>query len=210
MRSEVVGRLMTCRQPALAPQIPIGLQWGECVNANVNLPHWEGWRLIGSYESDVGSWLLHHHGEALLLEVPEGLIVQDVKDALNRLGTTLLYVTASHDHWDHIDQDIWRDPGAGLPGRQVHPPLFRPGRPYAVHRRRTVLAGQGAQAFADRRRHCVPRCGHDRRHRAGYAGIRDRRGADAEQEAEHESFARVPGADRLPRSLHRQRGTSTT
>jgi hypothetical protein len=38
----------------------------------VNLPHWEGWHLIGRYESDVGSWLLHHKGEALLLEVPEG------------------------------------------------------------------------------------------------------------------------------------------
>jgi len=108
------------------PQIPIGLQWWECVNANVNLPHWEGWRLIGSYESDVGSWLLHHHGEALLLEVPEGLIVQDVKDALNRLGTTLLYVTASHDHWDHIDQDVWRVLARDFPAAKfIHPSSVR-------------------------------------------------------------------------------------
>jgi hypothetical protein len=102
------------------------LKWWECVTANVNLPHWEGWHLIGSYESDVGSWLLHHHGEALLLEVPEGLIVQDVKDTLDRLGATLLHVTASHDHWDHIDQDIWRALAQHFPGaRFIHPSSVR-------------------------------------------------------------------------------------
>jgi len=96
------------------------------VNANVNLPLWEGWHLIGSYESDVGSWLLHHQGKALLLEVPEGLIVQDVKDALTCLGAALLYVTASHDHWDHIDQDIWRALAGDFPtAKFIHPSSVR-------------------------------------------------------------------------------------
>lgn len=81
------------------------------MSAPVQLPHFEGWHLIGAFPEhepeDVGSWLLVHHGEALLLEVPEGLAVQDVTDALGRLGATLRYVTASHDHYDHLDSDVW-------------------------------------------------------------------------------------------------------
>jgi hydroxyacylglutathione hydrolase len=84
---------------------------GIAVNATVNLPQWDGWHLIGAYPDgepgDVGSWLLVEGGEALLLEVPEGLTVEDVTDALGRLGATLRYVTASHDHWDHLDTDVW-------------------------------------------------------------------------------------------------------
>jgi hypothetical protein len=92
----------------------------------MNLPHWEGWHLVGSYDSDVGSWLLHHAGEAMLLEVPEGLIVQDVQDALNHLGATLRYVTASHDHWDHIDQDIWTALPRDFPAAKlIHPSSVR-------------------------------------------------------------------------------------
>lgn len=56
----------------------------------MNLPHWEGWRLTGAYPDhepdDVGSWILHHDGEALLLEVPEGLPVADVHAALEALA----------------------------------------------------------------------------------------------------------------------------
>ncbi|MHB1424850.1 MAG: hypothetical protein ACYC3I_16890 [Gemmataceae bacterium] len=84
---------------------------GIAVNAPVKLPHFEGWHLIGAFPDnepdDVGSWLLVHNGDALLLEVPEGLAVQDVTDALGRLEVTLRYATASHDHCDHLDPEVW-------------------------------------------------------------------------------------------------------
>jgi hydroxyacylglutathione hydrolase len=99
---------------------------GTTVNAPVNLPHFEGWHLIGAFPDnepeDVGSWLLVHSGEALLLEVPEGLAVQDVMDVLGRLGATLRYVTASHDHYDHLDPDVWDALAAAFPDAQfLHP-----------------------------------------------------------------------------------------
>lgn len=62
-----------------------------------------GWHMIGQFYSDVGSFLLHHAGEALLLEIPEGLLVKDVQRALKETNTTLSYITASHDHPDHIE-----------------------------------------------------------------------------------------------------------
>ncbi len=71
------------------------------------LPHFEGWHLIGQFDSEVGSWLLMDEGEALLLEVPEGLTVENVRQALADTGTTLRYVTASHDHYDHLERDAW-------------------------------------------------------------------------------------------------------
>ena len=47
------------------------------LNAPVKLPDFEGWHLIGAFPDnepdDVGSWLLVNNGQALLLEVPEGL-----------------------------------------------------------------------------------------------------------------------------------------
>jgi hydroxyacylglutathione hydrolase len=103
---------------------------GTTVNAPVNLPHFEGWHLIGAFPDnepeDVGSWLLVHSGEALLLEVPEGLAVQDVMDALGRLGATLRYVTASHDHYDHLDPDVWDALAAAFPDAQfLHPSRVR-------------------------------------------------------------------------------------
>src|SRR5262249_14281276 len=49
----------------------------------MNLPHFEGWHLIGAFPDgvpdDVGSWLLVHGGEAMLLEVPPGLTVRAVR-----------------------------------------------------------------------------------------------------------------------------------
>jgi hypothetical protein len=70
-----------------------------------------GWRLIGAYPDgdpgDVGSWLLHHAGEALLLEVPEGLTVRDVKNAVRSLKVELRFITASHEHYDHLDPEVW-------------------------------------------------------------------------------------------------------
>jgi hypothetical protein len=44
-------------------------------------------------------------GEALLLEAPEGLTVQNVQMALADTGTTLRYLTPSHDQYDHLERD---------------------------------------------------------------------------------------------------------
>ncbi len=77
----------------------------------MNIPQWPGWHLIGQFpEGDpdgVGSWLLHHGGEALLLEVPPGLTIAAVRKALARTGAKLKYVAVSHDHEDHLDPDAW-------------------------------------------------------------------------------------------------------
>ena len=85
---------------------------GIAVNPPVTLPHFEGWHLIGAFPDnepdDVGSWLLVNNGEALLLEIPPGLSVRDVKSALKQTGTSLRYATASHDHEDHLDADAWQ------------------------------------------------------------------------------------------------------
>ena len=76
----------------------------------MNLPNFPGWHLIGAFESDVGSWLLHHGGEAMLLEVPEGLTVETVEAALDRLGIRMpKYVAVSHEHEDHLDANLWAD-----------------------------------------------------------------------------------------------------
>lgn len=74
---------------------------------NNTFPTFDGWHLVGEYDSDVGSWLLHHGGEALLLEVPEGLTVKDVELCSLALGLRLKYVTASHSHCDHLDTEVW-------------------------------------------------------------------------------------------------------
>lgn len=73
--------------------------------------HFLGWHLLGAFPDDqpddVGSWLLIHAGEALLLEIPPGLTVEVVRDALAEHHATLRYVTASHDHEDHFDPEAW-------------------------------------------------------------------------------------------------------
>jgi hypothetical protein len=82
------------------------------VNPPMKLPHFEGWHLIGAFPDneadDVGSWLLVNNGKALLLEIPPGLSVRDVTSALKHTGTSLGYVTASHDHEDHLDPAAWK------------------------------------------------------------------------------------------------------
>lgn len=92
-----------------------------------HLPHFEGWHLIGASEDDtVGSWLLHDSGKALLLEIPEGLTVREVKAALDGTKTTLCYVTASHDHGDHLDTDVWGDLVEAFPDAEfIHPATVR-------------------------------------------------------------------------------------
>jgi len=96
------------------------------INTAVKLPHFEGWHLVGAFPDnepdDVGSWLLVDNGEALLLEIPEGLAVQDVTDALDQLEATLQYVTASHDHEDHLDLKAWDALVASFPhAKFLHP-----------------------------------------------------------------------------------------
>lgn len=71
-----------------------------------------GWHLMGQFPDhepgDVGSWLLHHNGEAMLLEVPPGLTIRDVRDALKAIGSPRLkYGMASHHHEDHFDAKVW-------------------------------------------------------------------------------------------------------
>jgi hypothetical protein len=81
----------------------------ETVNDHLSF---DGWHLIGAFPdhepNDVGSWILHHGGEGLLLEVPEGLRIRDVRKVIADLGVTLRYVTASHSHLDHLDTDAWK------------------------------------------------------------------------------------------------------
>ncbi len=85
-------------------------------------PWLPGWYLIGSFDSDVGSWLLHQDGEAMLLEVPEGLTVREVRKAVDRLEVGVKCITASHAHWDHIDQAGWRRLARAFPDAEiVHP-----------------------------------------------------------------------------------------
>ena len=70
-----------------------------------------GWRLLGAFPDqepdDVGSWILHDDGEALLLEVPPGLTAEAVAQGLKSVGAGLRYVTTSHLHEDHFDVDGW-------------------------------------------------------------------------------------------------------
>lgn len=86
-------------------------------------PSFPGWHLIGSFDSDVGSWLLHHGNEAMLLEVPEGLKLADVQAALRDLGSPeLRYITASHAHEDHLNAPVWRQLPRTFPAaRLLHP-----------------------------------------------------------------------------------------
>lgn len=96
------------------------------VNAPVKLPRFEGWHLIGAFPDnepdDVGSWLLINNGQALLLEIPPGLSVRDVKSALKHTESSLRYVTASHDHEDHLASDAWEALLRGFPKVEfIHP-----------------------------------------------------------------------------------------
>lgn len=78
---------------------------------DLNLTGFPGWHLIGQFpEGDpdgVGSWLLFHKEEALLLEIPPRLSRGRVQQALTETGTRLKYVAASHDHEDHLDPEAW-------------------------------------------------------------------------------------------------------
>jgi hydroxyacylglutathione hydrolase len=102
-----------------------------------NLPQFEGWHLIGRYpEGDpdgVGSWLLHHDREAMLLEVPECLDLDDVRKAVDRLGVVVRSVTASHEHWDHLDEEAWSGLTKMFPeAEMIHPTKVRGHRRFDI------------------------------------------------------------------------------
>jgi hypothetical protein len=89
-------------------------------------PHFEGWHLLGAFPEDapddVGSWLLLHGGEALLLEVPPGLTVRGVRSALRDTGASLRYAAVSHSHEDHLDPDAWDALRRAFPKAEfIHP-----------------------------------------------------------------------------------------
>jgi glyoxylase-like metal-dependent hydrolase (beta-lactamase superfamily II) len=120
----------------------------------MNLPHIEGWHLIGAYPDhepgDVGSWLLMDGGEALLLEVPEGLTVADVQQALADTGTTLRYVTASHAHWDHLDRNVWGELAGAFPkAKFVHPASVRGDRQFQIGNEVVWLVAAPKHSLAD-------------------------------------------------------------
>lgn len=72
-----------------------------------------GWHLLGAFPDlepdDVGAWLLHNEGEALLLELPPGLTVKEIAAGLRTVGAGLRYVAASHLHEDHFDKRLWKE-----------------------------------------------------------------------------------------------------
>lgn len=120
----------------------------------MNLPRWEGWHLIGTYPDgdpdDVGSWLLHHNGEALLLEVPEGLCVQDVTTAVRHLRVALRYVTASHNHYDHLDLDLWNALSIAFPeARMIHPSYVRGDCHFRIGSEPLCLIGSPKHSMSD-------------------------------------------------------------
>lgn len=101
------------------------------------LPRFEGWQLIGAYSEgeigDVGSWLLSHEGEAVLLEVPEGLKGRDVKNAVKRAAVKLRYVVASHDHYDHLATEEWEALQKAFPDAEfIHPSTVRGDRSLSI------------------------------------------------------------------------------
>lgn len=97
------------------------------ISSMMNLPHFDGWHLIGAFPEaapdDVGSWLLVHGGEAMLLEAPPGLTPAHVGQALDDAGADLRFVTASHDHENHLDVDGWAALQRAFPDAEfIHPP----------------------------------------------------------------------------------------
>ena len=100
-----------------------------------NLP---GWLLLGAFPdeepNDVGSWILHANGEALLLEIPPGLTLRDVAEGLYSTGSRLLFVTASHLHEDHFDEDLWKELKAAYPKAEfIRPTKARVGADRLLH-----------------------------------------------------------------------------
>jgi hydroxyacylglutathione hydrolase len=96
--------------PSLSLLPNSGIVYRLSMDAIKQLP---GWHLIGAFPDnepdDVGSWILHNDGEAMLLEIPPGLTVDAVSEALRTLRVGLRYVTATHLHEDHLDISCWNE-----------------------------------------------------------------------------------------------------
>ena len=115
-----------------------------------NFQGWNGWNFLGQYDSDVGSWLLVDEGESLLLEVPEGLTVEDVQKAVADSGTRLRYVTASHDHYDHLERDVWGDLAGAFPKTKfIHPASVRGDRQLRIGNEVVWLVAGPKHSLAD-------------------------------------------------------------
>jgi glyoxylase-like metal-dependent hydrolase (beta-lactamase superfamily II) len=58
--------------------------------------------------------------------VPEGLAVPEVEEAVTAPGVTLRYLIASHEHYDHLDPELWDALGRAFPqANPVHPAAVR-------------------------------------------------------------------------------------
>ncbi len=80
----------------------------------MNFPHFEGWhpdqRVSLDHEPDDVGMLGYSSttGRSMLLELPEGLTVDDVKAALDDVeATPRLLSQLLHDHYDHLDPEVW-------------------------------------------------------------------------------------------------------
>jgi hydroxyacylglutathione hydrolase len=72
-----------------------------------------GWILLGQYPlgdpDGVGSWILHHEGEAALLELPpDEELIQRAVEVVDSLKLTVKFAMVSHDHEDHFDRQLLR------------------------------------------------------------------------------------------------------
>jgi hypothetical protein len=86
----------------------------------------------------------------MLLEVPEGLTVKDVTEAVKRLGVTLRYVTASHDHYDHLERDMWGYLAEEYHGTKfIHPASVRGDRAIQIGSEVAWLVAAPKHSLAD-------------------------------------------------------------
>ncbi len=94
-------------------------------------PGFPGWHLLGTFPQGdpdgVASWLLHHGGRAMLLEVPPGLAVRRRERRVAGVlgGPGLVSATASHLHGDHFDRRTWAEFRAAFRGTAFEPPARR-------------------------------------------------------------------------------------
>ncbi len=97
-------------------------------------PGFPGWHLLGTFPrgdpDGVASWLLHHGGRAVLLEVPPGLTARHVNHGLEAIGRPgLVSATASHLHEDHFDRPAWAALRAKFSSAAFEPPARHPPAP---------------------------------------------------------------------------------